>query len=69
MAEKNITGQADISKLKDDYTPTGDEKTMLDFVYKRFDAMKSSKERLDAEVVWKKGIKAWEAYREPRGED
>jgi|GEM_PF-2689518 len=71
MAEKDkkITGESQLDKPQNEYTPKEDEKTMLEFVYKRFDAMKSSKERQDAEVQWRKGIKAWEAYREPKGDD
>ena len=69
MKKDKTTGEVELGKLKNDYTPEGEQKTILDFVYKRFIAMKSAKDRLDAEEVWRKGIKAWEAYREPRGED
>ena len=56
-------------KKKSDYHPTGKEKEIRDFVYDRYMAMKSSKQRLDAEKVWEKGRKQWEAMREDRGLD
>lgn len=51
------------------YNPSDDQKEMIKFIYQRYVAMRSSKERIEAEKVWEKSSKQWEAYRDPRGPD
>lgn len=55
--------------IRVEYKIEGVEKDMLERIYKRYDAMKSSDERKKAEQEWERGRKQWEAMREPRGDD
>lgn len=56
----------EINKL---YEPTDKEQNVREWVYKRYEEMKSSQERQDAEKVWIAGEKAWEAKRDERNDD
>lgn len=57
------------SKLSDRYKPTGLEEKMRDYVYDRYEAMRSSQERQKAEKVLQKGREQWEALRKEKSED
>ena len=50
------------------YAPTDDQKKTIEYVYKRFIAMKTSPDREKAEKDWDKWEKQWESYRVPQSE-
>lgn len=51
------------------YQPKGLQKKMLNHVYRRYNLMKDSPDRAEAEKEWTRGRKQWEALRVDRGID
>lgn len=57
------------TKISDFYKPSEKEEEVRDLVYKRYEAMKTSQYRQQAEKVLKKGREQWEAMRKEKEED
>src|SRR3990167_2736454 len=53
-------------KIRSKYKPSDDELEALKLVYDRYDDMKSSPDRTEAEKNWDKWEKQWESYRTER---
>jgi hypothetical protein len=74
MANKLTTSQVLKSQelkygIRELYKPEGTEKIMLQRVYARYNAMKDSPDRKEAEKEWDRGRKQWEMIRDERGPD
>ena len=63
--DKNI--EPEIRKI---YNPDDEEKEVIKFIYDdRYEAMKTSEDRLKADKIWDKAEKQWEALREDKAKD
>lgn len=59
-----------IAEIRKIYNPDDEEKECIKYVYDdRYEAMKSSEDRVQAEKMWDKAEKQWEAWREVKGKD
>lgn len=69
MAKQKSSPEITGPVIRSIYDPKDEEKRMLHRVYDRFQAMKDSPDRKQAEKEWERGRKQWEALREERYED
>ena len=67
--KENELGNQKVPKIREVYAPEGEEKEVLDHVYKRFQEMRDNGERAELAPKWPRWREAWEAKRPQKDKD